>query len=495
MRRAEAVLTNELHGVGAAVARNFASLAAGRLGSQLLGFVTNAYLARRVAPAGFGAIGLAQAAMTYLTIFSDSGLSTIAVREGAQHPGKIQGLISSISGLRLLLATGCMIVGLAVAGFLPYSESSCQILRIFALSLPVQALAVDWVFRAIQKMHYMAIVQVASSLATLALTLALVRGAGHVLRVPAIAVGVGALGVALSVQLLCRAGYRLRLWFVFSAFRSHLSQSLPLCAASLAITLYIQVNYLILGKVHGETEVGLYSAAARMTSVLSTPFWLYYAAMVPVLMGLYAQSKPRAAVFLAHSVRITSVFGFAMLAVGLAANRLLVRTIFGPAFLQSVPVFSVMLSSAAVVAVSHNWGQLAIAANRERLVLKGTLLGGVVNLMACGVLVQPFGAVGAAVGNLSAEIAVALALFSPWPAQFRATGLRPALGPAVSCLIALLVAHIASPWGEAYAVAVCTVTYGAGLLLFRTISREELRFARSALSSFFARPAQGVPHV
>lgn len=321
----------------------------------------------------------------------------------------------------------------------------------------------------------MAIVQVASSLATLAFTLGLVREAGHVLRVPAIAVGVGAMGALLSVQLLCRAGYRLRLWFVFSAFRSHLSQSLPLSAASLAMTLYLQLNYLILGNLRGETEVGLYAAAAKLTTVLSTVHWLYYAAMIPAFMQLYADSRSQAGILFRHSVRVTAVLGFGFVAVGVVGSDLLVRVISGPAFRGAGPVLGVMLASAAVVAVGHNWAQVAIAARRERLLLKSTCLGGLVNILICAFLVKPLGALGAALGNLLAEIVVHMTLLLPWPAEFRDRAMRSALGPAASCALVLVATRAVSLWGGVQAAALAALLYCGFLIIFCCTTRKSWR--------------------
>jgi len=212
-------------------------------------------------------------------------------------------------------------------------------------------------------------------------------------------------------------------------------------------------------------------------------------------MVLYQVSRPKAAALLGQSVRVTAIFGFGMLAIGLPATRLLVRLVFGPAFTDATPVFGVMLASAAVVAVSHNWAQLAVAAHRERLVPKSTLFGGLMNLVVCGLLIRPLGAVGAATGNLLAEIAVALALFLPWPAELRGCALRPAFGPAAACAIALLLGRAAGPRGVAWGTGLSAVAYVAGLFLFGSITKNDLQAARSALSSFFVRPAQGVPHV
>jgi O-antigen/teichoic acid export membrane protein len=481
-----------LRPVAQAIVRNFASLTAGRFGSQVVGFVTNAYLARRISPSGFGAVSVAQAVLTYLGIFSDSGLSTIAVREGSQQPGKLQGLISSICALRLLLAAACMAVGLICAGSLPYSESSRYILRIYAVSLPVGAVAVDWVFRALQKMHYAAIVQIFGSALTLVLTIALIQTPGHALRVPVVALLVAVFTAALSLRFMRHAGYRLRFNFAPHLFRNYLSQSLPLCASSLAITLYIQVNYLILGKVHDEAAVGLYSAASRLAAVVSSFYWLYYAAMSPAFMSLYGESREAASAFFTQSVRLTAIVGFGMFAVGSSASSLLVGVAFGPRFAQASPALSVMLASAALVAVGHNWGQLAIAARREKLLLKATALGGATNLLLCFLLVKPLGPLGAAIGNLAAEVAVAVALFLPWPRDYRVRALRPALGPLLSCGCAVLAGLAAAPLGQLPSTGLCATAYTAALILTRSVTLKEIRTAPSALR--FSRPPEAVPY-
>ena len=453
---------------GAVVVRNFASLLAGRFISQLIGFVSNAYLARRISPGGFGAVAVAQAVMTYLAIFSDSGLSVIAVREASQRPGKLQELISSISALRLLMAVVCATAGLACADFLPYSQSSRGMLRIFALSLPFQAIAVDWAFRALQRMHYSAILDVAGSAGTLLLTIALIRDPGHGILVPVIALVVASVRALLSVWVLRGIGFRLTLDFRPRLFYTYLSQSLPLCASSLAITFYIQANYLILGKVHGEGAVGFYAAAAKLTAPLSGLQGLYYAAMAPTLMVLYVESKRKAAVFLAQSVRLTAILGVGMCAIGFPASRMLVTAAFGPAFEEAVPVFALMLGSAALVAIGHNWAQLLIAAQGERLLLGSTAVGGLANLAVCAALVQRFGPVGAAIGNLSAELLVhvALVLFCK---RLGVGGVRAAAGPAVSGACGLVAALLVSPLGLTASLLVSIVAYGSMLFATRSV--------------------------
>lgn len=483
--------SRSLHSIARVVAFNLASMATARFISLLVGFATNVYLARRISPSAFGAVTLAQAVMTYLAIISDSGLSTIAIREGSQHPGTLQALISSVSALRVLLASACMVAGFFCAEFLPYSANSRRLLRMFALSLPAQALAVDWTFRALQKMHFAAIVQITGSVLTLLLTLTLIKTPAQTLRVPIISLLVSLLGVLVSLRLLRHAGYRIAFTFAPHVWKIYLTQSLPLCASTLARTLYTQLNYLILGGVQNDAAVGCYAAASRIELAPSTCYVLYYLAIGPALMNLYRQSKEAASLVLSHSVRLTSTVSLGIFSVGFAASPVLVRAIFGPPFAAAGPVLMVMLATTCVVAVGHNWAQLAIAARRERLLFNSVLLGGATNLLLCSLLVKPLGPLGAAIGTLVAEVAVHVQLFLRWPHPFRIAALRRALGPVISCGCALGGASIAAPQGGFITGSVSALVYTAGLIATRSLTLMDIRNAASVMR--FSQPQPAVP--
>jgi len=462
------------------VVRNFASLLLGRFGSQVIGFATNAYLARRIAPSGFGAVGLAQSVVSYLSLMSDSGLSVIAVREGAQNPSGLSGLIGSITGLRLALSCALLPFGFLAAQFLPFSEASRDVLRVFALSLPLQALAVDWVFRALQRMQYAAITQLATAALTLALTVSFVRSPQHLLRVPWLGLATSAAAFALSLYLLARTGHRFSVSFRLSRSKKYLVQSLPLCGASFAVTLYLQANYLILGKVHGDAEVGMYVAASKIAGVVFTVTTLYFSAMAPAMMALYVRSREDAATLLTESVRLTAAAGCGLAAMGAVGSGLILTGVFGPAFSPAQPALALLLCSGGVLAVTQNWCVLAIAAQRERLVLWATALGGVTNLIVCGALVRRYASVGAAIGNLAAETVAAAVLVLAWPRELGIGPLRVAGIPAALAVIAVLAGALLMPFGHLSAFCAAPAIYALGLLVTRTVTIRDIRRLWSA---------------
>ena len=71
---------------GRTILLNFGSLSVGAAVGRLAGLATNATLGHRVSAAGFGVTGIAQSVIQYFGLLSELGLSTVAVREGAQNP-------------------------------------------------------------------------------------------------------------------------------------------------------------------------------------------------------------------------------------------------------------------------------------------------------------------------------------------------------------------------------------------------------------------------
>jgi O-antigen/teichoic acid export membrane protein len=460
---------------------NFASLSTSAVFSRLAGLATNVVLARRVSTAGYGITGIAQSATMYFVLLSDLGLGTVAIREGAQHPGRLQSVISSMMGLRLALASAATLLGLLVAPHLPFSGSSRSLFQLFLITLPIQALSVDWVFRAVQRMYWNTILEIAAAVLSLVLTVMLVRHPRDISRVAIIAALVAVVTALLGIFVLSRLGYHARPTFSIAEAKYFLVQSLPLCATSLAILLYTQANCLILGAVRGETDVGLYSAAIRLSQVFYQPIWLYFGAMAPALMQSWVRSPEKACALLATSVRLTAIASIGFGLVAASAGPWLVPKVFGEPFSGSGQAFAIMIWTGVIIAIGHNWGELAIAAKKNRLLLRSTFVGAFVNLAVCAVTVSRLGIRGAALSNLLAEIAVHVVLLSSfgWHIGFQLLqrAVKPVLAGAGAYAISL-----ATPGAAPLLSAVLTLfSFVVLLFLIRGITVVDLKRFRDLI--------------
>jgi PST family polysaccharide transporter len=368
----------------------------------------------------------------YFSLLSDMGLATVAVREGAQSRSKLQQVISSTMGLRLALAMALIPIGLVTAHFLPYSENSKDLFRIYLLTLPIQALSVEWVFRSLQKMYLNTAVQIIVAALILVLTIALVHQARDLMWVAGIAAITAAIGSFLGLWLLQRLGYHS--WPVFSLRESNylLRQSLPICAVSIASLLYVQTNNLILGVWRSEAEVGLYVAASRLSALFYYPIWYYFTAMIPALMEAWAVSLESARSLISSSVRITAMVGIGTGLVASSLGEWAIRTVFGRSFDGAASAFNILIWTGVIVAIGHNWGELCIASRRNRLLMGATFLGVFVNFAVCAATISRMGIRGAALGNLMAEIVSHVFLIASFDRYMGVTVLRGALKPVLA---------------------------------------------------------------
>lgn len=462
---------------------NFASLSAAAAFSRLTGLATNAVLARRVSASGYGVTGIAQTVTLYFNLLSDLGLGTVAVREGAQHPEKLQNIISSMLGLRLVLAIACIPLGLLTAKFLPYSETSRSLFRVYLFTLPIQALSVEWVFRSVQKMYLNTALQVFGSLLSLVLTVALVRNSSDLILVAVIAAISAAAMVALGIALLRRQNYHAWPSFSIRDCRYLLGQSLPLCATAIAATLYSHANNLVLGAYRSESEVGLYVAATRLSWVCYSPVWFYFTAMVPALAEAWTASVESARSFLAKSVRISSTVSVGGGLIAASVSQWVMGRIFGKPFSGAAEVFNILVFTGVILTIGHNWTELCIASKRNRLLMLSTVLGVVLNLAVCVATVSSMGGRGAALGNLAAEIASKVFLILAFGWHLGISVLREALRPLAAGAVAYGVMLGTRSSGVLFCPVLTLLSYMALLLLIGGVKLQDFRRMRSLIPS------------
>lgn len=462
---------------------NFGSLSLGAAVGRIAGLATNAFLARSVSASGFGVAGIAQSVTLYFGLLSDMGLGTVAIREGAQNRSKLQQVISSTIGLRLTLALVLIPLGFATAQFLPYSESSKNLFRVYLLTLPIQALSVEWVFRSVQRMYLNTVLQIFAAVLTLVLTVALVRQAKDLIWVAGIAAIAAAVGAILGLWLLKRQGYNARPHFSFQESAYLLRQSLPLCAVSLAVALYAQTNILILGAYRSEAEVGLYVAATRLIQVCYYPIWLYFTAMAPALMEAWALSKESARSLLSSSVRITAIISIGSALIASSLSQWAIRNVFGRSFDDASSAFNILVWTGVIIAVGHNWDELCVASRRNRLMMQSTFLGAFVNLAVCAVAVSHMGIRGAALSNMLAEVAAHTFVVASFGWHLSLSLLREAVKPAVAGAAAYGVMFATRNSGVSLCAVLTALSYVTILLTIGGITGSDLNRVRTLIPS------------
>ena len=175
-----------------------------------------------------------------------------------------------------------------------------------------------------------------------------------------------------------------------------------------SITVYTNLDNVMLGFMKSDEDVGYYNAAVKVKGIL-----------VSVITSLGTVLLPRASYFLEHDMKeeFYRVSKKALNFVIVAAIPLMVYfTIFaresilllsGKDFMAAIPPMKIIMPTIFFIGLTNIMGmQMLVPTGREKQVLYSVVLGAVVDLIVNFALIPTMSSSGAAVGTLLAELAV-----------------------------------------------------------------------------------------
>ncbi len=183
-----------------------------------------------------------------------------------------------------------------------------------------------------------------------------------------------------------------------------------------------RLDVLMLTILSGLENAGLYSAAARISLVLTLGFAGLSAHLAPKLAAAWGEGKRAETVDVLRQAAQIGAVAIGILAIALFALTKPLLVLFGTEYLAAAPTLHVLLSAQWFVAAFGLTGALVVLSGNEKVALLATVAGLVANITLNIFLVPKFGAIGAAYATLIGLGCVQISL-SFW--CWRVLGLKP----------------------------------------------------------------------
>ena len=363
-------------------------------------------VARHLGVAMFGLLSTAQAIVALTGPLIVLGLDQICVRELVVRPLQRHALLGTTAALQLAGGGVAALICLGVAWLVP---STIPGLPAFLLVLAILPLlhwpaAGEYALRADGRTPTIAAGRLVATLAYLTLAVALLQMDAPPLAFAWLAVADLALLGMVQLFFLKLAAGGARPVLSRSRAVSLLRDSWPLALAGLAVMVYMRTDQVMLAGMLGEHEVGIYTAAARISEA-----WFVVPTTVAYVVGpaLLRRNGVHTAEYLRQLFGVTRwlivVTLVLTLVVGLGADRI-VTSIYGPAYAAAAAVLTLHFWSALFVSLGVMQTLWLVATNRARLSLYRTLLGAAVNVGLNLMLIPRYGVLGAAAATLFAQM-------------------------------------------------------------------------------------------
>ena len=409
------------------LAVNTSYYAAGRVAVSAAGVLATALATRYLAPERFGELTAAVVYVSLVALACDLGLYVVTARELSRRPDAVRALLANAVGLGLVLSVAATALGLG-AMFLLYPGAGEAGVREAIAVLSPQLLFYGPGGAASAYLTYR---QRAGPVALASVLGSAVLVGGVVLAISTDA-GFGALAAAYLAQGLVtglfpvlvvlpqarplRPGLDLALWRRLAAMTA------PQTAVLVLTTVYFRIDILLLSVWSTDRQVALYGVAYRVLEGLVVLPILFMLTLFPELARL-KPGAPRLAELVQHAFSTMTVAAVPIALVVAAFSPEIVGVIGGADFAAAAPVLAVLMLAVAVNFLVAVLAQTLVALGEQRILARAFAVILLANLVANGLLIPPFGALGASAALVASEL-LALGLLRRGIAR---VGARPAV--------------------------------------------------------------------
>jgi O-antigen/teichoic acid export membrane protein len=418
--------------------RNLLSIGAGDSIAKLITFFVFAYVARVLSPAYFGVLTFAAALVGFFLPIVDYGFGLIGTREIAKNAQLLTRFVKHVVLMRLVLAALSFCVLLAIAYLVAFSVIERRVLLLYGLGFIAGAFSLSWAYQAVGRTGWFVVEKLVQSLLYAVGILIFVKGAEQVTLVPLLAFVSSLVGVAFVIF-----GFLPTRWsgtqsVEFSFCRSLLRSAFPLFLSLFFVQISASFSTALLGFLASKEEVGYFSAAFKLVVVVAILPNLLWSSFYPFL-SRYADLAPQREKVLGIFLKYTAVIGIPISLLGLAFSPEIVSIVYGEQYGSAVLPLRILFASVCFQFFGFAFTKPLPAFGKENQYLKYLSIGAGINVVGGSLLIAFFGATGAALTTLVAELVMAISSFLYIRSVAQLKLLRSILFSAVGAILSYLV--------------------------------------------------------
>ncbi len=480
------------------IKKNFALNMVNTVSALLFPLITFPYSSRILLADGIGQVAFFQSIISYISLFAALGLPLYAVREIARvrnDNDRCSKTAVEIISLHALLTFLGYVVVFILCLTVAKIKTDIPLFLVLSASLFFNAIGAAWFYQGVEDFKYITIRALVIRTVSLICLFLFVHEKSDLLIYASISVVAEVGG---NIFNLLRLGKYIDKSYFFN-FRSldirrHLKPALKIFVLNLTISIYVNLDSVMLGFLSSEDAVGYYSASTRLTKAILAIVTSLGTVLLPRFSNLIENNRydefksiAQKAIDFVLALSIPMTVGVILLAGPII--RLFAGSSFEPAVLTLQLVSPILL----MIALSGILGmQILYPQGKENIVIMSTAIGAVVNFCLNLLLIPHYAQYGAAFATAVAESCVTISMiiigrkYLPIRLFTKQTAVY-VIGTAMMAVVVYLISEYAA-FKDIYAILICVplavLIYGLWLLLCKnSLAYEALNILRRKSSA------------
>ena len=385
------------------ILRNIGWLSAERLLRMILSFFVGVYVIRYLGPEDFGKLSYSTSFVFLFLAISKLGLDQIVVRNLVKQEDSTSEILGTTFVLKLIGSIAAFTVISTAIIPLADDEQTRRMTIVIAFSMIFTCFDVlDLWFQSQVLSKSIAIVRsvqfVISSLAKLAFIffkLPLICFA-YLFIVDTVIRAIG-----MSIVYLQHNKHRIVRWKIDKLVAMDLLKtSWPLILSGVMVTIYMQIDQVMLGNMSTSKEVGNYAAAVKFSEVWYFIPTIICSSVYPTIVRAKQQSQ---AEYYAKMQQLYDFMALLSLSIAIAVSftsSFVLTSLLGAEYSSAGKILTLHIWSGIFIFFGVARGDWLVVENKTRLSLVTQLLGAVTNILLNLIFIPQYGAIGAAISTL-----------------------------------------------------------------------------------------------
>lgn len=435
---------------------------------------------------GVTVFGIYSTAISYILIFqiiASFGLRTLITREVAKHRDEVSAYL--VNGLYIAIPLS-LVAGVIMCIFVLFiiklDAETARVTCLLGLSLLASAIieCFEGVLAGFEKIQTISYIYVIENFVKVGTCVALLYLGYQILTVIIVHIATRYLAAILYVPSILKLTRKTRLVADWRFIARLVRTAYIFAITMVVVTIYWNIDIVLINKMQGNVDAGIYSGAKRFVLFLITLIQSFFTAFFPVISELYESQKARFQEACKKSLMYLMIAAVPITVImTLLADKIFYVT-FGTGFEESVWVLIILVWIIIPYSISQVFAYALLASNNQRFDLLVNLIALLCNGFLSWLLIKNYSYKGAAIASL-VSILVYVGLQTPFVFKHIIKFDLPRLGMiagklAISSLIMIAVILMMKTMNIFGIVIFSTMIYFSVLFLVKIFSEEDLQF-------------------
>lgn len=240
------------------------------------------YVSRVLGSGGVGKVEFANSVVAYFVLFTGLGIPNYGMRLAARERNDIRSLSKSVAELSVILLL-TTVIGYAVYFLLvktvPAFRSERLLFLIVSPSIFLSDFNFEWFYQGIEDQKFITVRYIFIKILQLLCIFLFVKKRSQYLLYAAVLVGMNSLSTVFNIFHLKK--YLMKVPLKSLEIKRHLKPVLLIFASNIAVSVYTNLDVIMVGFFCGDEKVGLYTAANRIVRIVIAVVTAFSSVVIP----------------------------------------------------------------------------------------------------------------------------------------------------------------------------------------------------------------------